>query len=1329
MSLLDSGRSEKLLISAILTLLSVALVYSDEVVAHDAPTNLVKQAVLDAKTWYWVGLSDKRDAGAFRAGLRYIDKAQRLLDSLVLDADVDHDKLHRDLQLQIDALRLDLEEQENLSSVAFGGHFPLVRFLGVPALIDTGSVGSFELVEDPFGISADKAGVELGKMLQGSYLDRSQIPVIVTSPDPVFAGMESMVRMMLKGYPRIKIYEPATLIPSFADEEIRAFGTGHMSESMLGRVFYKVQSDLVAIASVSMINQVDDIYFTRVVTRLYDRASTIPIETIVVYKLIRDKRGIPAVVVTYGLIALIGAMVTFAFSRRYTTGRYPSVGLVFKAVLPSFIFGVLSSQAIITLLATIRPGLHDHIGYTGWWVFLAVFTIIWIPPIVYKNTVTRIKVLRDWYDPSGRKRMLFYLVALGSSLSLSFGLFLYFPVLVALILSISTTILFGGAGYLFGSFLDDPGRRSGIPLLASVCILVPLGAYLVASGTNEILFLGVAAANLLLVPARSLRTGRYPSIDEDSTTCSPNVLSSVDDLKVVIQNPPYLETAFFRSQRDHLIGRSRDGGTVCCLLGPAGVGKTATSEALVRALSADSGTSSKPVMILYGRCDEGAAGATPYAPIQKILRDHFHINPAADQYAQMLQIDEIMEGVFGKFVPFSSLLFPPVPDSPPAANTRVEFMESILRVFEKLAERNRVVFVIDDVQWIDDATAELVRYFHENAGGDTLRDTVFLYTSRDCDRVREIFTEDEVVPVDPLDEEDRVELMVSSLAIEEDSARIVAGWTRQGQERGDNLFWLLKAVEHIVNHDGFVFESGSFKLTSNMRAATKPPIPKEYQASIRAELSEIKDSEALIAAAAAIGLEFDASVLARAIGMDELRCLVALQNLEHSTSLIYDVQEKDGVFAFSSSFSLEAIRRELGVQEAEYPDVTLKQIVKELHWRIGDVLEKENGDNEILNVAHHYYAAGDRHVDKAVTYAIKAAHFCTSVFRYEEARLFLEKARRRVRLTDKPSEYELEILLCECDISHREGSRREENAEDCRHALATAHDLTNAHLLRFARSFYDARDFETCASVAERVLDGSADDLEAAEALHFIAISHPPFAAKERVEDLTRALDRINVKTGQATERKPSTARLRLRAQILNSLGEAMATLAAEEPSYRDSAIAAFNESVEIKSDPLIQDTPGLAISYGGLGRVFLFLEPVDVDSAVRFFELDLEYSRQTGDITGQTIMYSLLGNCHLLKNNSMQAKQNYELSLSLAPNLPARFHAYFGLLRTYGSLPDDAGMNARIEEFCDLLRRESVPTNLVDMLMNFLNDPECPIDGHTKERIERVIGPFDSIR
>ena len=140
-----------------------------------------------------------------------------------------------------------------------------------------------------------------------------------------------------------------------------------------------------------------------------------------------------------------------------------------------------------------------------------------------------------------------------------------------------------------------------------------------------------------------------------------------------------------------ILSRTREGeGGLLLLAGEAGIGKTRLAEAAVAA----------------GRlvCLRGVAaerGASPYAPIAAVLRQYLRREPAA------LSPAEPLVGHLG-------ILLPELGPAPEVTDRETLF-EAVRGAFEAISARGATVVFIDDLQWADAATLELLPSLAEAA--------------------------------------------------------------------------------------------------------------------------------------------------------------------------------------------------------------------------------------------------------------------------------------------------------------------------------------------------------------------------------------------------------------------------------------------------------------------------------------------------------------------------------------------------------------------------------------------------------------------------------------
>ena len=142
-----------------------------------------------------------------------------------------------------------------------------------------------------------------------------------------------------------------------------------------------------------------------------------------------------------------------------------------------------------------------------------------------------------------------------------------------------------------------------------------------------------------------------------------------------------------REERERLEAALRSaqhgGGSLVLLAGEAGVGKTR----LAAEIAQESGLG-----VLWGLASHGAAA--PYGPLVAALRAGLRVDPEA--------LDAI-----GPMRPHLALLLPELGDPAPVSD-RATLFEALHCAFAQIARDRDVLVVLDDLQWSDEATLELL---------------------------------------------------------------------------------------------------------------------------------------------------------------------------------------------------------------------------------------------------------------------------------------------------------------------------------------------------------------------------------------------------------------------------------------------------------------------------------------------------------------------------------------------------------------------------------------------------------------------------------------------
>jgi DNA-binding CsgD family transcriptional regulator len=354
-------------------------------------------------------------------------------------------------------------------------------------------------------------------------------------------------------------------------------------------------------------------------------------------------------------------------------------------------------------------------------------------------------------------------------------------------------------------------------------------------------------------------------------------------------------------------------GGLLLLPGEAGVGKTRLAEEAIAASG---------LAAVRGAATE--RGTTPYAPVIGSLREFLRVEPAG--------LSEM--GPLGEHL---STLLPELGDSPEAPDRETLFA-AICRAFETIARRDATVVFLDDLQWADAATLELLPSL-ASAADDWPLLVLGAYRTEDIARGHPLrrlrtelrrarrLTELAVEPLDP----DGTALLAARILGEEPGLTLRAALYDRAQGVPffvEELATALKESELLVpGRGGLELETGA-----------SVPIPETVRDVVRLRADGIsKEARASLEAAAA------------ASGRVELELLAELGEADGVGELV------ERGFLHEVEPGIAAFRHDLA-REATYADTPWPRR-RSLHRALAGLLEARGGEPHL--VAEHWLGGGE----------------------------------------------------------------------------------------------------------------------------------------------------------------------------------------------------------------------------------------------------------------------------------------------------------------------------------------------------------------------------------
>ena len=355
-------------------------------------------------------------------------------------------------------------------------------------------------------------------------------------------------------------------------------------------------------------------------------------------------------------------------------------------------------------------------------------------------------------------------------------------------------------------------------------------------------------------------------------------------------------------------------GQVVFLAGEAGVGKTRL---------ADEALAQSGLAVFRGKAIEDAR--TPYGPLAVALRDCLHGTSAAD-------ID------CGPLTPYLAYFFPERGNPPEEATTEI-LTEAIRTLFTTAAQNSPTLLFLDDLQWADDATLELLAVLSRR-----VQDESFLilgaYRAEEIPRGHRLRW---------LRNELRRTRQLSEISLEplgpEDAAVLVAHVLedRPSQVLTDLIFEKTQGLPLFIEElTGALLTSGRLRSDGpelELLAGESVPIPESIRDAVMVRMDTLSEkAHHLLEVAALAGMEFDLALVTEVAGGED-----GLDEL-FVRSLI--VEGGSGRGTFRHALTRDAVRSEIMWSRR-----------RQMHREIAKHLQKAGSPPE--QVVEHWLAANE----------------------------------------------------------------------------------------------------------------------------------------------------------------------------------------------------------------------------------------------------------------------------------------------------------------------------------------------------------------------------------
>jgi predicted ATPase/DNA-binding SARP family transcriptional activator len=447
-----------------------------------------------------------------------------------------------------------------------------------------------------------------------------------------------------------------------------------------------------------------------------------------------------------------------------------------------------------------------------------------------------------------------------------------------------------------------------------------------------------------------------------------------------------------RMQRAYSQARSGQ-RRVIFISGEPGIGKTRLSRDFTHW-----GEETQQAIVLWGYCYE-MSGLLPYQPIADAIGAHVR-TCTADQLRNMLGSSAVD---LAKIIPEIRFKLPelqPAEQLGPEAERRNLF-SAVARYLNALAEERSLIVILDDLQWADAATLQLLNFLMTQGAGASPFDGarpasnavpfyLMLYRAGEVDEAHPLRGLIAAMSRGGIGEELRLQRLneneVNQLL--ENMARhpvnpIFAGEVYRQTE--GNPFFIGEAVRSLIFEGKVKWTGERWQATVNVNELE---IPQSVRLLIERRLVQLSpDCRTTLALAAVLGRQFSSALLCQARNFNED---VVAEHLDHAiqTQILCPIGGVPGRSEQAISFNRQDV--DLAFTHDKIREVLYQWLNplrrRALHRQVAEAIEARYASRLQLyysSLAYHYQMA--ENTERAVDYHLKAAQHDIGVYAYVDA--------------------------------------------------------------------------------------------------------------------------------------------------------------------------------------------------------------------------------------------------------------------------------------------------------------------------------------------------------
>ena len=294
-------------------------------------------------------------------------------------------------------------------------------------------------------------------------------------------------------------------------------------------------------------------------------------------------------------------------------------------------------------------------------------------------------------------------------------------------------------------------------------------------------------------------------------------------------------------------------------------------------------------------------------------------------------------------------------------NKKINLLEAFHQLFLKMAEKQKLIVILDNAQWCDEETLTIITYLIQRKFFTTENFLILIMRDPETDGLlKNLMIEQRwlnsfsILDVPALTNDDIYQLAFSILGKKISQKQLI----KIQDACGGNALFVIETLRAIIEIDA----------QSDHWEKNELPLPGTVHAIIRDQLNHLDDNEKeVLFTASAIKQKFSFQHLQEALEMDALQLVEILDKLEHIGLIAVETPAyHTNVYKFSQQFVRQVCRMEISSSKYQL-----------IHLRIGRAIQSqlENGATKelIAQAAYHLAEAGE--AITAFNYWIRVASY------------------------------------------------------------------------------------------------------------------------------------------------------------------------------------------------------------------------------------------------------------------------------------------------------------------------------------------------------------------